>query len=208
MSETLFSFGINSEEIQSVFGSKNNTLLKQVLATNSFKAYKDFLPAGFKLSTEQAIRQLFYGESLNNNDYHAYGYALICICEALGDTLPYNYEFEQTEDIQATTIPIINALLANQFNIGLSIETLLLAENKHPFSIPTIQTFPKIGFVNKADLPSILQKLAAISIENDMIETLAENEPEKSLAYQNIQALKNNIEDCIEFEYDYISFFH
>jgi len=208
MSQTLFSFGINTEEIQSVFGSKNKILFNQIIATFAFKAYQDFLPEGFTLSTKEAIRQLVFGETLSENDYHAYGYALICICDAFGDTLPYNYEYEETEDIKAETIPLINTILAAEFQCSSSIETFLFPDNQHPFPIPKIETFPKIGFIKKTDLQSLLEKLEAITIDDEMIENFAENEAERSLAYQNLQAFINNINNCIEFEYDYISFFH
>ena len=97
MAETIFSFGIKTEEIKSIFGCKNIIINNKIKETASFQVYKNFLPENFSKTPEQAIEDIIYSKPFDAIANYAYAYALICFCEAFGDVLPYEYEFEERD---------------------------------------------------------------------------------------------------------------
>jgi hypothetical protein len=211
--KTLFSYGIKEEEIKSVFGSKNIILERKIKETRSYESYKDFLPEGFLITPADALTEIIYGKAYDVKSDYAYAYALICICEAFGDVLPYEYEFEENDIHTGEQINLINKIMLNEYNIkDLSVEKTLLKENSNPFEIPKLEGLPLIGMIKNKELPILQAKLEHIIITDEKIENLLESDDKekvkKGLAYQHVQAFINNINDCIEFDYDYITFCH
>ena len=213
MAETIFSFGIKTEEIQSIFGCKNIIIYNKIKETRSFEAYKDFLPENFGKTSAQAIEDIIYSKPIDTVANYAYAYALICFCEAFGDVLPYEYEFEERDIYVGAQTDLINTILSNEYGLtNFLIEGILLRKNTHPFEIPKVDKYPLIGMIKNEELKNLKAKLKHIKITDEKIEKLTESKNEndvaKGLAYQHIQAFINNINDCIEFGYDYISFSH
>lgn len=213
MAETIFSFGIKTEEIQSIFGCKNIIIYNKIKETRSFEAYKDFLPEGFGKTPAQAIEDIIYSKPIDSVANYAYAYALICFCEAFGDVLPYEYEFEERDIYLGAQTDLINTILKDEYGLtSFLIEEILLGKDTHPFEIPKVDKWPLIGMIKNEELKDLKAKLKHIKITDEKIEKLSESEKEKDiekgLAYQHIQAFINNINDCIEFGYDYISFSH
>jgi hypothetical protein len=213
MAETIFSFGIKTEEIQSIFGCENIIIYNKIKETKSFEAYKNFLPENFVKTPAQAIEDIIYDKPIDNIANYAYAYALICFCEAFGDVLPYEYEFEERDIYVGTQTDLINTILSNEYGLtNFLIEETLLGKDTHPFDIPKVDKYPLIGMITNKELKDLKAKLKHIKITDKKIEKLTESENEedtkKGLAYQHIQAFINNINDCIEFGYDYISFSH
>lgn len=213
MARTIFSFGIKTEEIKSIFGCKNIIIKNKIKETRSFQAYKDFLPENFSKTPEQAIEDIIDCKPFETIANYAYAYALICFCEAFGDILPYEYEFEERDICIGFQTELINKILLDKYNLtDFLIEEILLRKNTHPFEIPKVDNYPFIGMIKNEELKDLKAKLKHIKITDKKIEKLSESESEdeiaKGLAYQNIQAFINNINDCIEFGYEYISFSH
>jgi len=213
MAHTIFSYGIKTEEIKSVFGCKNIIILNKIRDTSSFEAYKDFLPENFNKTPEQAIDDIIYGKPFDTKSNYAYGYALICFCEAFGDILPYEYEYEERDIYLGAQTDLINKILAEEYGLtNFLIEERLLGKDTHPFDIPKIDRLPLIGMIKNQELKTLKAKLKHIKITDKKIEKLEESsdveDNKKGIAYQHIQAFINNIKDCIEFDFDYITFSH
>jgi hypothetical protein len=213
MIHTIFSFGIKTEEIKSIFGCKNIIIFNRIKGTRSFEAYKDFLPENFNKTPAQAIEDIVYGKPFDTVANYAYAYALICFCEAFGDVLPYEYTFEERDIYLGAQTDLINTILSNEYGLtNFRIEEKLLGKNTHPFEIPKVDNWPLIGMIKNEELKNLKAKLKHIKIADEKIEKLIESEDEnaikKGIAYQHIQAFINNVNDCIEFGYDYISFAH
>jgi hypothetical protein len=60
----IFFYGINTKEVRSVFGSKDQNLLRSIKASDTFDNYKDFLPKGFSTTPEKALEEI-----INNEPY-------------------------------------------------------------------------------------------------------------------------------------------
>ena len=204
----IFSQGIKTDKIKSVFGCKNKSILDTIKESDTFQNYKDFLPTGLKTTPEKALEDIINGEQFDTKSNFAYGYAVICICKLLGDDLPYTQEIKLSSETD-----FINKFLAESFGIkDCELEEVLFADNSNPFNIPKIDDWPQIGLLSNSDLKQLKEKLKGIAITDEEIEELEdaedEDDEEKGFAYQHIKGVIDNIDYCIKNNLDLISFCH
>jgi hypothetical protein len=205
----IFSYAIDANKIKSAFGSKDQELLDTTKNTESYEAYSDIY-ASFEgqLSTEKALEDIINGNKMDVYSGPAYGYALICLCEAMGIKSPY------TEDIKlGKHTDLINQYLEEDFGIDdIDIEEMLLMENSNPFTIPPIGDFPAIGFLDCSALKVLKQMFDNVDIPEEVIEKLIESkelkDAEKGMIYDNIKGIIQNIDYCIANKLELISFCH
>lgn len=204
----IFSCGINTNQIKSVFSSKDQNILEIIMESDTFDNYKDFLPDGLKTTPEKALEDIINGDRYDVKSNFAYGYAVICICKSLGDELPYTQEIKLGYETD-----FINKYLRESFGMKDFVwEELLFADNSNPFNIPKIDDWPLIGLLTNMELKKLKERLKDIAITDEEIEELEnsgdEGDEEKGFAYQHIKGVIENIDYCIANDLDLISFCH
>ena len=90
MGYCLFSFGITTDKIKAIFGSKDRTVLEHIKASDTFENYNENDFPGISVGT--ALTDIVNGDSFIQEAGYQYGYAIICICATLGSELPYTQE--------------------------------------------------------------------------------------------------------------------
>ena len=208
MGYNLFSYGIKTTKIQSVFGCKDQVILNKIKATAMFKNYDDFQPTGFETSPSKALEDIINAATYDKTSGFAYGYAVITICAAFGHELPYNQEIKLGYETD-----FINQYLDESFDIkDLALEDLLLADDTNPFQIPPIEDWPVIGWLSNALLVELKDEMKHIHIADEDISKLQEREEEeeeeKGFAYEHIRGVIKNIDYCVENNLDLITFCH
>lgn len=126
-------FALDISELKSIFGSKNDALLREILksqqedieANDAF--FEDEIDNGEVPSTETALRQIFYGDPQMDAEGATYGYALKIICQHLGETV-WGGEHGVAD---VTDHPYES----------------ILAESGVPVPIPEPSDFPMIGYL-------------------------------------------------------------
>jgi len=204
----IFCCGIKTDKIKSVFGCKDQNILASIKESDSFDNYKDFLPEGQKTTPEKALENIINGDHYDTKSNFAYGYAVICICQSLGDELPYTQEIKLGYETD-----FINKFLKKSFAVkDFVLEEIMFADNSNPFDIPKIDDWPLIGLLSNSELKKLKEKLKDIAITDHEIEELenseGEDDEEKGFAYQHIKGVIENIDYCIENNLDLISFCH
>ena len=201
-----FSWGIKTEEIKAVFGCKDKTIIDKVKASDTFDNYNENDHSGISVAT--ALKDIITGDNYNEEAGYQYGYAVICICAALGSELPYSQEIKMWHETD-----FINKYLSESFGIqNMVIEEEFFADNTNPFQIPKIEDWPMIGLVKHAGLLLLKERLKNINITDEEIEELEnsndEDGEEKGFAFQHIKGIIENIDYCIENNLDLINFSH
>jgi hypothetical protein len=204
----IFSCGIKTDKVKSVFGCKDPNILESVKESESFDNYKDFLPEGMKTTPEKAVENIINGDQYDTKSNFAYGYAVICICKSFGDELPYTQEIKLGYETD-----FINKFLKESFGVkDCVLEEIMFADNSNPFDIPKIDDWPLIGLLTNSDLKKLMEKLKSIEITDEEILELengeGEDDEEKGFAYQHIKGVIENIDYCIQNNLDMISFCH
>jgi hypothetical protein len=205
----IFSYGIDTDKIKAVFNSNDENLLKNIKQTTAFDTYKNFLPDGLKTTPEKALEDIIKNRPYDVESNFAYGYALICICDALGSKLPYTQEIKLWAETD-----LMDKCLSKDFKIKrLKVNgSLLFADEKIPFDIPPRDEWPLIHLLTKQKLIELNEKMKNINISKEKIEKLldADNEEDedKGCAYEHIKGIKENIEYCIKNNFEMINFCH
>ena len=204
----IFSYGIEVEKVKSVFNSNNENTLELIKKTEEFENYKDFLPEGKTTTPAKALEDIIKGNPYDEKSDFAYGYALICICVALGKELPYTQEIKMWAETD-----LIDKYLAEDFGIkDLEVNgSLLFIDEPIPFNIPPREDWPVINVLNTNQLVEIYEKMKHIEIKDDEVEQLLDGDDEdedKGCVYEHIRGIIVNIEYCIKNNLEMINFCH
>jgi hypothetical protein len=205
----IFSFGIDANKIKSAFSSKDEAIIEALKETESYENYKDndlsFMEG---ISTQKALEDIIYGNKMDAKSGPSYGYALICMCEALGERLPFQEEIKL-----GTHSDLINQYLEEDFETDdIAIDEMLLMEDSNPFKIPYISDFPAIGFLDDSALKVIRKMLKNVDVLDEDIERLTQSkinkDEEKGFIYECIKGIIENIDHCLANNLGIISFCH
>lgn len=204
----IFSYGINTETIRNVFGSKDQALLERVEQHHIFRGYADDDWDDFNTGIEPALDHMISGKPMDAGAAHVYGYALIGICATLGRELPHTQEIKLGYETD-----FINKALAEDFNLkNISIEEILFAENSNPFPVPEITDWPLIGVLKLDEVIKLRARLQHVTITQERIDALTESEDEeeeeKGYAYEHLKGILENLDFCISHKLDLVSFCH
>lgn len=204
----IFSYGIDTEQVQQVFGSKDAALLGRIEQNEIFRGYAEDDWDDYDTDLEQALRDIIAGNTLQERSNHIYGYALIGICATLGKELPHTQEIKLGYETD-----FINAALAADFGLdNFMMEDALFREGSAPFPMPAIDDWPLIGLLRHAELLQLKEKLKAVVITEEKIEELSGSEDEeveeKGYAYEHIKGILENMDYCIARNLDLVSFCH
>jgi hypothetical protein len=197
----IFSYGIKTDAIRAVFRSNDERLLEKIQRTESFANYTD-------QDIPFALREIVEGRPCKLSA-HAYGYALICICEALGAAVPYRQEIKMWVETK-----LVNKYLMEDFAFdSLDMDGFfLLPDDSLPFDIPPMNDWPVIGLLKRERLLELAEKFRPIEISDAEIARLydgnSEEEEDKGCAYEHIQGIRKNLFFCLENDLEMISFCH
>jgi hypothetical protein len=196
----IFSYGINTDQIKQSLGSKDKNLFNEVLQSEAFENYSS--QEDTVGNTKIALEHLIFSKDYNQIAPHTYWYALIAICDTLGE------KFEGTHEINlGYETDFIDKYLNSDFNIKLNIEETLLT-GEQPFGLPAPEDWPMCGKLNRKALLELFEKFKDINITDEQLEELLEEDEEKEMAYDSIRQIKENISYCLEHDLELISFCH
>jgi hypothetical protein len=205
----IFSYGIEVDKIKSVFNCNDEKILELITETETFDNYKDFLPKGMKTTPEKALIDIIQNRPFDIKSNFAYGYALICICDAFGAKLPYTQEIKLGYETD-----LIDKYLAEDFKIkGMEVNgSLLFFDEPIPFDLPPRDDWPTISLTNKEKLVELNEKLKNIKINDEEVEKSIDGDDDededKGCAYMHIKGIKENIEYCVKNNFEMINFCH
>lgn len=197
----IFSFGIDTAKVRAVFGSKDETLYKEIQETETFRLYAGQDMPG-DTPAKQALEDLIFGKPVNKNSAHSYWYAFIAVCAHLGRNFAGTHEIKLGYETE-----MIDDSLKLEFKVELNIETVLLASGHIP-ELPVNSDFPICGIINEAGLQELKGQLAGIEITDEMLEKLLNEDEEKEMVYDSIREIKRNVDYCLEHKLELISFCH
>jgi hypothetical protein len=201
----IISFGIELAALKRAFASKDGALLEAICATDTFDGYASQDVSG-AVTTEEALRQIIYGEPYDAQSASSYGYALICLCSYIGVELSGDADFKL-----GYVTDLIDKYLVDDFGvIGIACAEDLLAEVPD-FGLPPVADFPNSGLLSLADIEGLHHQLASIHITDEQIDALlseASEDQERGFAYEGIKSLKDRIEYCYQHQLVLLSFCH
>lgn len=201
----ILSYGIELAKLKQAFASKDEALFAAVCATETFDTYasQDFPGT---VPTEDALRQIIYGESYNRESAHSYGYALIALCSYMGVDLNGYTDLKLGYETD-----LIDKYLAADFGIkGIACAEDLFAEPLN-LGLPPVADFPDSGMLSQPELEGLHHQLASIQITDEQITELLDGGPkdeERGIAYEGIKFFKERIDHCYTHQINLISFCH
>ncbi|OQP44634.1 hypothetical protein A4H97_09715 [Niastella yeongjuensis] len=197
----IFSYGINTVEIQKVFGSKDQAILNQVQSDKTFKHYESEIN-GSSISLSSALVEIIEGRPVSIKNDDVFGYAFLCICASLGKELPFHQDIKLGNDTN-----LINKILSDDFGIKDFDTERTLFRNSHTFPISKTLD-PGTGVIKQEELTAIKDKLSSVQISDEKIQELARIPDDREFGYENLQGLILNINYCVAHNLDLISFCH
>ena len=196
----MFTYGVNTSELQATFASKDETLLAEVQKNEIFQNYAE---EDENNETTKALTDIIMGNPFDKKRGYTYGYAFIGICATLGKELPFTQEMKFWYETD-----LINQTLSEDYDIEVEIDTELFPEDHfHPFPLPEIEDFPMISLIDQDRLKHLDSLLENVHKTKEEIEAMIE-EDEKGFAYEHIMGLKENIAFCLNNQLDMIAFCH
>ena len=208
-----FATGLKIEELQSAIGSEDDELLMRVRDCEHFKnVYSDVATEDGKFTLDNAVKELIAGDISRPDAGYVYGYALICLCHALGEALPLDNEIK----VYVETA-FIDKLLQQDFGLpgfGL-IESLFPDEGDwHQFIplLPEIEDWPSGAFLTLAQVKKLYARLESVQLSEEQLEEWEnsddEDDEEKAYAGEHVMALQANLRFCIDRGLDMAWFGH
>ncbi|PZR24766.1 MAG: hypothetical protein DI535_21060 [Citrobacter freundii] len=197
----IFFYAAPLDELDAAIGSSNNDLFEETQETEAFEGYSSQDIPGYT-STKDALEQMIFNKPYDKKSAHAYWYALIALCDSVGEQLDSTHEISLSYETD-----LINQYLKSDFGIDLKIEEVLL--NERPVSnLPRVQDFPMHGVLYKADLLELKEKFKNIEISDEQLDELLEEDDEKEMAYDSIRQIKANVLFCLENDLELLAFCH
>ena len=205
----IFSYGIETDKIKAVFNSNDEDTLKLIKKTKAYENYKDFSVKGKKTTPAKALEDIIKNRPYDAKSNFAYGYALICICDALGKKLPYSQEIKFGFETD-----LIDKYLSEDFGIkDLKVNgSLLFIDEPIPFDLPPRDDWPVINVLKKDKLIELNNKMKSIKINDEEVEALLDGDEDededKGCALMHIKGIMENIKYCIKNNLEMINFCH
>lgn len=201
MGYNIFSHAVNLATIEQAIGSSNKSLFDDILDSETFDLYssQDF-PGS--VTTKQALEDLIFDKPYHKESAHSYWYAFIAISAYLGEVLSGTHEINLYYETD-----FINRYLETDFGVKMQIENTLL--NERPlFKLPKVQDWPVHGVLYTADLLLLNEQFKNITITDEELSELYEEDEEKEMAYDSIRQTKENVRFCLENNLTLLSFCH
>lgn len=209
-------FAVDIQKVKDAFGSKDQTLLDKVKRATLYDVYvkqhnegeydkclEDIIFNYVKPSDRKEGKK-FFGlmkstpSSGLKNRGHAYGYALMAICEVLGTFLADEGDIFYTGDIFDQT---------NEFLTEKGFKTTMekFRETERIFDIPKIYDFPVISSYSKEEIRYLYDELIKLNIDESKANSDNDNydEQEGLLKY-----FRDKLKVCIDNDTQWLAFTH
>ena len=197
----IFSHGVDFTAIDQVIGSSSQVLFDEVIKSEAFDLYASQDSPG-SITTKQALEDLIFDKPYDKKSAHAYWYAFIAISAKLGQVFSGTHEIKLSYETD-----LINHYLKADFGVDMKIEEILL--NERPIArLPKVQDWPLHGVLFTADLLQLKQQFSTITITDEALEDLLEQDEEKEMAYDSIRQIKENVHFCLDNNLALLSFCH
>ncbi len=202
----ILSYGIDLQKIRQLLSSNDEEAFEAIIATEVFDNYAQQDFKGL-LTTKEALRHLIFGETYDAKSAHAYGYALIGICDYLGVDLGGAVEFKL-----GYVTDLVDQYLASDFSISDVLSGEDLFGHDLNLGLPPVTDFPASGYLTNADLQVLYKELKHIQIDDQQVDELidsdSEEDEEKGVAYEAIKSFKSRIDYCHQNQLQLVSFCH
>lgn len=198
----IFPKAVNHSLVAKTFGSNDEQLLEKVKKAESYENYSEGWDDEY-ISLDQALTDIIFAKPYTASSAHMYGYAYICICEALGVDVPSYHELKLGYETD-----LVTQYLAEDFGIeNMEVEEYLFEQDATP-ELPVRDDFPMLGVIMHKDLQALIDKLPDITLSDDELEELFDEDDDKGCAYEHLKALKQNLQFCLENNLDLVSVCH
>ena len=170
MSYCVHPVAVSLRKLEKALGSGKTRLLKKIAQRNSSdfdeidEIDDDDEVDEDGVTTPDALSHLIMGQPLNERYGFKYGYALLFLCEFLGDTLSNNgwcamrsAWFDEVDDVLEQAGIEENVFRTYEHLIG----------RGAPVALPMIEDFPTIGFIRNEEMPAIAAALTTSGIDPD-----------------------------------------
>jgi hypothetical protein len=221
MSMIAIPFAVALEKVNGVFGSKDRNILDEIKTAGLYKHYSgNDVNAQYRYDLDQILEDIIFNyiapknrrksngflgmfksqqnSGLRQNMGHAYGYAIIVICDYLGTHLmPFSDGFYYGRDWEAAC----DILSKN----GLTIDLGQIFETHNVFDIPPIKDFPAINCLGKQEIAHVYAICETIEIDEYPAD-------DNNVDFDEVQFMLKSIRDCFkicfETQVELISFAH
>jgi len=195
MSMVAIPFAVDLNKVKNIFGSNDKELLQNVKSTKMYRTYSKQME---DYSYDKALQDIIISNSLNQNAGDVYGYALIAICDLLGEhLLPMCDGFYYGDNWE------IAKKIAKENGVTIDLERMFEAKNVFP--IPSISDFPTINYFTKEEVEKIASQMN--NVEIDETKTDIDNDD-----FDEVQEYLWNIRNCFktanERKVELITFMH
>lgn len=198
----IFSKAIDCGQVMAAFGSKDKTLFEKVKQTTTYDCYNS-QPFDNAILLEEALHHIIYGEPFIAESAHIYGYAFIALCAAQGREVPYTQDLKLGYETE-----LVTSYLATDFGIdGVVVEDYLF-EDSPAKELPKRDDFPILGIIPHDRLENLFSKLPDISLTEEELEDLFDEDDDKGCAYEAIIGIRKNLKFCMDSGLDLVSFCH
>ncbi|NIG52404.1 hypothetical protein [Chitinophaga sp. Cy-1792] len=202
MGSYLFSYAVNYERLKSACGSKEETLILEIQKSPRFERYsRKELPV---LNMQQALKQIIDGYQPKDWEAAAsFWYAFIAMADYFGERLQFNHEIKLHYETD-----LIDRYLKEDFQVEFnSLRTLLngkLSNDLPPGSQDGIYN----GVLKEDELLNLRNKLEHISITDERLKELEDEDFEKEMAYDCIRQLQKHVNYCLANNLSLVVFAH
>lgn len=203
----IFSYGVDLQQVRQLFASKDEAAFQAIQATDTFDNYAD-QDSDDSVSTEEALRQIIYGEPYDAQSAESYGYALICICDYVG----VNLSDDGIDFKLGYVTDLLDEYLGSDFDVPDFLATNTFFDGDLNLGLPVIEDTPIIGVMPDADLDMLHQGLQSFSTTDEEIakwlKSSTRQEEDKGVAYETIKVLKKQVDYCKEHGVQLVSYCH
>lgn len=217
-------FAVDIDKVKKVFGCKDRGLFEKIKTANLYDNYasqtEDFSDPKYSYDFDEVLEDIIFQyikpedrkakssflglikskpkTGLKENMGHAYGYALLVICDYLGThLLPFCDGFYYGRDFKAA-IGIMKEK-------GLQMDMEMMFEPKEVFDIPKIADFPAIHLYSRQEIDHIVSIINQVDINESEADIDNDNFDEVQVMLKNI---RDSFRTCKEQNLEMLTFTH
>lgn len=188
----LLPYGVKLEKVKAAFKFSDEKLLEEIKKTSVYDCYAS-QGGGRSVSTEQALRQMIFGEEYDKTCADTYGYALIALVAYWGENLTPEGDVFKIGSVNEG----IEQVLAN-YGISINFGGAMLSEF-YNFDLPRNPDFPVIGGISKDSLEYYQKELEKVNISAEDL---------KDPAKEEAMIFKRAVNYCVEHDLEWVTFAH
>jgi hypothetical protein len=208
-------FAVDIEKVKKAFGSKDQQLLEDVRESRLYEVYADQHEEGlfdkclvdiiFKyISPENRTKTFSFANlnditGLNERAGYVYGYAIMAICEVLGNFLTENEgDIFYTGKVFDKTCEFLRSK-------GFKITMERFWEPMKIFDIPFIEDFPVISMFTKDEIKYLFDELLKTELDENKADPDNDDYDEQT---ELLVVFRDKLKLCLDKDVEWVSFTH